>query len=169
MHYWLAGESSAAIDIYGAAIYYQLLSKFTLCYALPETILTYVSAQTWDLRSTWLNYQTYLENLLFPFSKRTFSQKIVIFNLCCICCGLGCNMTKKRMLFFAIHVYEHWSFLCPPVKNVCVFLVISLFELYDIQYIDVQIHALRNNSVPIAEKTKQGRSELTVYNYVNIA
>ena len=35
MHYWLAGESSAAIDIYGAAIYYQLLSKFTLCYALP--------------------------------------------------------------------------------------------------------------------------------------
>ena len=55
------------------------------------------------------------------------------------------------------------------MKNVCVFLVISLFELYDIQYIDVQIHALRNNSVPIAEKTKQGRSELTVYNYVNIA
>ena len=67
-----------------------------------------------------------------------------------------------------ICVYKHWSILCLAVKTVCVFLVISLFELYD-QYIDVQIHALRNNSVPIAEKTKQGRSEFTVYNYVNTA
>ena len=33
--------------------------------------------------------------------------------------------------------------LCLPVKTVCVFLVISLFELYDI--IDVQIHALKNS------------------------
>ena len=46
----------------------------------------------------------------FLFPKRTFGQKKIAlrsFQLCGISHGLGCNTTKKRMLFIAIRVYEH--------------------------------------------------------------
>ena len=47
MHYWLAGESSAAIDIYGAAIYYTSYSANSYCATHYQlAIFTYVSVQT---------------------------------------------------------------------------------------------------------------------------